>query len=173
MKKRYLFAFSLLCFNVHAVEMYQWIDEDGSMRVSETPPPEGIEYSTMEIDDSVPFSSEPAPAPESNTDEEAKEETEVERAQRILKEENCRISQNNMQELRREGNLLVKDENNPDKYIEVTDEMRAQKIVQTQADIDKYCKKEGDESSGVEENTFEENPDTFNESNVETQIENQ
>jgi len=154
MKKRYLFALTLFCFNVQALEMYQWTDEEGTAHVSETPPPEGVEYSTMNIDvpespsipaeqdaDSIEFGE--------NASEELDEngENKVEKARKVLEEENCKISQSNMQNLRNNANLVVADEKNPGSFIKMTEDVRQQKIQQTQADIDLYCKKAEDEET--------------------------
>ena len=157
MKKRYLFALSLLCFNVQALEMYQWIDEEDTAHVSQTPPPEGVEFSTMDLDISessdIPSgqNSDSAQSEENAPDElDENDENAVEKARKILEGENCKISQNNMQNLRNNANLVVADEKNPNSFIKMTEEVRQQKIEQTQADIDNYCKKAGDEESDVE-----------------------
>jgi len=160
MKKRYLFALSLLCFNAQALEMYQWVDEEGTAHATQEPPPEGIEYSTISVDTSAPQvdSSDQATASEQQAGEEnasdeldEDDENKVEKARKILEEENCKISQSNMQNLRNNANLVVADESNPESFIKMTEDVRQQKIQQTQADIDLYCKEaEGEEGTDVE-----------------------
>jgi len=136
MKTVYLILF-LSVFSVNSyAEMYKWVDEEGIIQYTQTPPPEGIEATVVEsisvqtVDTPETPSTEEATAPiEAETSEQSKDALKA----------SCQEAQKQLQLLQGGDQLMMPDQDNPGEYKPLSAEIREQKITKTQAYIDSYC----------------------------------
>jgi hypothetical protein len=145
-KKTFLFAFLLLFINLVSAETYRWVNEDGVVTYSQTPPPD-VNAETVNI------KSQPA----SNADDSKKrleelrqkladsaEDRALKKAQKQEQAEikaenrkNCSTARKNLEQLTALANRLYKTK---DGYVRLTEEDRQQKMQQAREQIKKYCK---------------------------------
>jgi len=153
MQRSLLFVIlSLLCVNSFA-EIYKWVDAEGNVQLTQTPPPAGVEYSTVQGAESPPSPAEPAeagkvdkaPAKEVKpvSEEAAKKAEEEAKATKekaqAAKRENCKQAQEQMQTLTANAGILVPDKENPDKLKLLDDEERKKRTEEMQGYVEKFC----------------------------------
>ena len=149
MKSLYLAVLlSLLSLTLHA-ELYQWVDEEGNVQYSQTPPPEGTEATVVSPSPVQTISApEPAPQTKPNSDTElppsAAENTPEEPAQKNAQDAltaSCQEAEKQLQLLQSGDELMIPDQDNSGAYKPVSPEIREQKVAKTQEYIDNYCTK--------------------------------
>lgn len=135
MKALYLtLLLMLLPLSIHA-EMYKWVDEEGIIQYTQTPPPEGTEATIVE---SVSIQTIPsAKTPASDAQETAADETSEDSKDALTA--SCQEAEKQLQLLQSEGELMMPDRDNPEQYKPLPPEIRQQKIAKTQEYIDNYC----------------------------------
>lgn len=146
----------LLCVNTSA-EIYKWVDAEGNVQLTQTPPPAGVDYTTVQGNEPPP----PAEPPEAGkeaakpdkaaatkegkqmTEEEAKKAEEEAKAAKekaaAAKRENCRQAQEQMKTLTANAGILIPDKDNPDKLMLMNDEERKKRTEEMQGFVDRFC----------------------------------
>lgn len=152
--KRMLLALglSLLMMSASAAEFYRWIDEEGNLQLTQTPPPPNAQEVIAEELPSGKKKAAPAPAkPEAAATEEAvveaenaEAETEEEAltaAERLAqqKQANCKLAKDNIDSLNSGKALGLPDPDNPGNFKPVSEEQRQQALEQAQAYLETYC----------------------------------
>ncbi len=146
-KQTFLFALLLLCINPVSAETYRWVNEDGVVTYSQTPPP-NADAETVKI--------KTAPATGANDSKkrlealrqklaDSAEDRALKKAQKQEQTEikaenkkNCSTARKNLEQLTALGNRLYKTE---DGYVRLTEEDRQQKMQQAREQIKKFCKR--------------------------------
>ena len=146
-KQTLLFALLLLFINLVSAETYRWVNEEGVVTYSQTPPP-NANAETVNIK-TTPASS----AGDSKTRLEALRQKMADSAEdRALKKaqkqeqaeikaenkQNCSTARKNLEQLTALGNRLYKTE---DGYVRLTEENRQQKMQQAREQIEEFCKR--------------------------------
>lgn len=128
-----------------SAKMYKWTDDEGNVHYTQTPPPdrEAKTIAPPPTPKSVPTKKstpdngeqEPAEEGEGFTDayKKAIKMTPEERAAQI--EKNCRLVKQNLTIYRGASRI-----NEGGKTIVLTDEERAKRVAEAEADLEKYCK---------------------------------
>lgn len=139
MKTVYLtLLLSVLSLNIHA-EMYQWVDEEGIIQYTQTPPPEGIEATVVESISIQTIDTPEAAATPSAEEATAPVEAETSEQSQDALTASCQEAQKQLQLLQNGDELMIPDQENPGEYKPLSAEIRQQKINKTQAYIDSYC----------------------------------
>ena len=125
--------------------MYKWTDEDGNTHYTESPPPEGIEGSTISPPPKVDVESAQkalekqqkkvesySEAREKRAEEQAKKEAELE-----LDKKNCEIARSNAASLERPRVNLQDEQGN---VYKAPEEERLEKLQKAREDVTKYCR---------------------------------
>jgi len=126
MKSFLLSSILLLLFSSNALAtLYQWVDEDGNLQYTQTPPPPGVEaqpvqprlnsISTGEID-----------PPELTPQQ-----------QQLL--DSCQKAQQELQNLNSASNMMCPDPEDPGKFIPMNKETRAQKTLAAESYLQANC----------------------------------
>lgn len=156
MKQIYLaLCLSLIMVSASAAEFYRWIDEEGNLQLTQTPPPATAQ---QVIEEQLPGSGKTPAAPAAKAETPAEEtdattddnteataettpEDELTPAERLAKhkEENCRGAQENVTNLSSGKAVGIPDPENPDRYKTITAKERQQALEQAQAYLDTYC----------------------------------
>ncbi|MES9972594.1 MAG: DUF4124 domain-containing protein [Candidatus Thiodiazotropha sp.] len=146
MKKTFLFAFLLLFINLVAAETYRWVNEDGVVTYSQTPPP-NVDAETVNIktppassaDDSKKRLEELRQKLADSAEDRALKKAQKQEQAEIKAEnkKNCSTARKNLEQLTALANRLYKTE---DGYVRLTEEDRQQKMQQAREQIKKYCK---------------------------------
>ncbi|ODB87474.1 hypothetical protein A3195_01340 [Candidatus Thiodiazotropha endoloripes] len=145
-QSRILLILPLLISTAISAETYRWVNEDGVVTYSQTPPPQG--ESEVVKTYSAP-SSDAAAAKQrlqklrqelaDREEDRALKKAEQKESQesRKLREENCKAARSNLQTLKSLGNRLYKA---GDEYLRLSDEQKQERIEEAQQQIEEYCK---------------------------------
>jgi hypothetical protein len=109
--------------NAYAAEIYRCQDEEGNIEYTQIPSP------TCREEVKLP------PTTTSSTKNAAPVSSQT------TLEEDCKIARQNLAILNSKDQVKKPDQNNPDQFIILNDEMRQQEKAHTQAYINKYCTK--------------------------------
>ena len=138
MQSRILLILPLLISTAISAETYRWVNEDGVVTYSQTPPPQG--ESEVVKTYSAP-SSDAAAAKQrlqklrqelaDREEDRALKKAEQKESQesRKLREENCKAARSNLQTLKSLGNRLYKA---GDEYLRLSDEQKQERIEEAQ-----------------------------------------
>lgn len=161
MRQLLILIFASLIFGSVQAEFYHWVDKEGNVQLTETPPSpdaqaEGTTVETIEVSappeevegatDSETADNETTDAEPEASDAEAGEEgaTPAEGeaqtpAEKVLAEKrrNCEVAQGRMKTLTSKAAILKKDEAGKDTLM--SDEMRQSAIAETQEYVNMYC----------------------------------
>ncbi|MEW8625285.1 MAG: DUF4124 domain-containing protein [Candidatus Thiodiazotropha sp.] len=146
MQSRILLILLLLISTPISAETYRWVNEDGVVTYSQTPPPEGKSevvktYSAPSSDAAAAkqrlqkLRQDLADREEDRAQKKA-EKQEIEQSKKIRKE-NCKTARANLQTLRSLDNRLYKV---GDEYLRLTEPQKQERIQQAQKQIEEYCK---------------------------------
>ena len=133
-----------VCMVADAATVYKW-NENGKIIYSQTPPPPGIKFEVVISEDVGKSTSVAKAEPKySNSSFEErrdarlqkKQEKEVLEESNRIKQENCKIAQNNMQSLTSRGQVTIKD---GDIYRKLSEDERQGRIEDTQSQIEEFC----------------------------------
>jgi hypothetical protein len=119
-----------------AVSLYKWVDENGHVHYSQTPPDKSATQSEqMQVKDTSPYQTEQEKA-EARKSEEGKPATTDAAAQVVeTRKKNCEIARQNLQTFQNSDRIQQPDGT----VITLSDEMRASKVKEAQAMISAYC----------------------------------
>lgn len=146
-----LIFLSLVLVNGQA-EVYRWVDNEGNIQLTETPPPPGAQAEGTVVEEmETPISEESESITEEKVPEEEKAnateegetpaegETAPAPAEKVLaaKRKNCETAQGRMQALNSGKAILKKDETG--KGVLMSDDVRQAAIAETQEYIKMYC----------------------------------
>jgi len=135
--RRILFTLVVISFVMiapaHAVSLYKWVDEDGRVHYSQTPPEKtATQTEQMQVKDSNPYSQKET----DNASNEEKPATDDQTVQVVeTRKRNCEIAQKNLETYKSSERVQQPDGS----IITLSDEMRASKIKEMQAQINAYC----------------------------------
>ena len=153
--KRFIVFICASLFLISAqAEIYRWVDSEGNIQVTETPPPEGAQaegttVETMELPTAVDDTMEEETTTEETSDAavdnaEGDGETTADgealtAAEKVLaaKQKNCEIAQDRMKTLTSQAAIIKKDEEGND--VLMNDDMRQAAIAETQEYVNMYC----------------------------------
>lgn len=154
MKRFIILIFASFFFVSAQAEIYRWVDSEGNIQLTETPPPpeaqgEGTTVEKMEMPtsvegegtDEITVEEETPDAEVADTEEDettADGETQT-AAEKVVaaKRKNCEVAQSRMSTLTSKAAILKKDEEGNDMLM--TDEMRQAAIAETQEYVNMYC----------------------------------
>jgi len=124
----------LLSTTVYAADLYTWTDEDGNVQYSQTSPAQEID-ATVKTLPTLPIVEETKKSPAPEEKMELKETATTE-----LQDENCKKAHDNLQMLNMNaGELVIRNSDNPDDFVKLSEEERQQEYDRTQTYIDTYC----------------------------------
>ncbi len=132
----FTFAFSFLAAvnSVHAVSLYKWVDENGRVHYSQTPPEKSaVDSKQVQVKDSNPYQSEQPAA--DDTDDSKPGTTDAAAKVVETRKENCTIAKQNLETFRYSEQVKQPDGT----VITLSDEMRSIKMKEAQALINAYC----------------------------------
>lgn len=135
----------VLSFSVHA-QIYKWVDENGQTNYSQQPPASGeaqqidvpppptidTEQAQQEVDELIE-QQEAAEQAEQEAQQQARQEAE----QQAIREENCRIARQNLEQYQNNPGRRVIDEDG--NVTRLREEVRQQKMQEFQQQIDEFC----------------------------------
>jgi Domain of unknown function (DUF4124) len=142
MKLWYLLTLLLCANSLYAEEMYRWVDADGNMQYTQTPPPAGINAEVKEIKgpSSAAAEGRSQAKSEEKTDETAATEDKDD-AEKMMAEKNanCQKSMQDLQVLESKSEVVTLDSDNPSKAVSMDEKTRKQRIATEKAYIKTYC----------------------------------
>lgn len=119
-----------------AVSLYKWVDESGRVHYSQTPPDKSAAQSEqMQVKDTNPYQTEQEKADARKADEAKPATTDAAAKVVETRAKNCEIARRNMQTFQNSDRVKQPDGT----VITLSDEMRASKIKEAQAQINAYC----------------------------------
>ncbi|OQW95873.1 MAG: hypothetical protein BWK79_00870 [Beggiatoa sp. IS2] len=145
-----LFLASTLTATGYAAESYKWVDAEGNVQYSQTPPPQGVEE-VEKVELAPPVESKPLeeqasgdvvenPSQPAVTDPTKKPESASEEMQAI-KKKNCDSARTELDKVgTANAQIVVEDKENPGKYVPLSEEERKQHAEKAQAYLDAFCK---------------------------------
>ncbi|MGE0080380.1 MAG: DUF4124 domain-containing protein [Thiohalomonadaceae bacterium] len=135
-----------LCLALPAqAAMYKWVDKDGSVVYSETPPPDASNVTTIAPPPLPPSPPPPREAPAEASpgqpvgDTPAGSDGQRDRARQQVEEtlrKNCEIARQNLQIYRTANRILTADDN----VVDLDETTRAARIMEAERDIATFCK---------------------------------
>ena len=141
MKTAYLLPLIFL-FSSSAFAAYKWVDAEGNVQYTQTPPP-GMNSSkvTTPPPSSIPAPEAKKPAAAEKKADPAAPAANAEEEEKItaIRKANCEKAKSHMQALGVGAPMLIPDAQNPEKFVIMSDELRKQKTAETQAHIDNFC----------------------------------
>jgi hypothetical protein len=141
----------MVVFNGSAAELYRWVDQDGNVQFTQTPPPETAQEVTtrpLELVRPAPPAEAPANAQNGQPSDSAVDTDEFadealnEEAQKIQqhKAENCQLARDNLARLNGQEPLMETDPANPSLYRVMPDDTRRREAQRAQAYLDSFCR---------------------------------
>lgn len=123
-----------LTLPAQAVSLYKWVDENGRVHYSQTPPEaSAAESEQMQLKDSDPYQSKP----DKTADEDKNAPSVTNEAAQVVerRKKNCEIAKQNMETFRNSEKIQQPDGN----VVTLSPEMRDAKMKEAQAMINAYC----------------------------------
>jgi Skp family chaperone for outer membrane proteins len=146
-KQTLLLTLLLLLSSAAYAETYRWVNEEGVVTYSQTPPPD-IQAETVDIktsptkgavDSQKKLEELQQKMADSAEDRELKKAQKREQAEiKAENKKNCNAARINLEQLTALGNRLYKTE---DGYVRLTEETRQKKMQQAREQIKEYCKR--------------------------------
>ncbi|MET0072011.1 MAG: DUF4124 domain-containing protein [Candidatus Thiodiazotropha sp.] len=147
MKQTFFLAFLLLFWTAASAETYKWVNEEGVVTYSQTPPPDA-KAETVKIK-TAPTSSggdsrqrlkELRQKLADSAEDRALKKAQKQEADEIAKENkhNCNVARKNLEQLTALGNRLYKV---GDEYLRLTEEDRQRRMQEARDQIKEYCKR--------------------------------
>jgi hypothetical protein len=114
-----------------AVSLYKWVDENGHVHYSQTPPEtSSVQSEQMQVKDKAPYTQQ------DQEGDSATPTTTAEGAKVVdARKRNCEVARMNLESYRSSDQIQQPDGT----VITLSEEMRASKIKETQAQINAYC----------------------------------
>ncbi|HEY9031196.1 MAG TPA: DUF4124 domain-containing protein [Kangiella sp.] len=145
-----IFGLGIATIASAAQPIYKWKDDKGNIKYTQTKPPHGISYETINqrVSDSKPAtergneqSQESSNITNAQDDIIAKQEAQkknIEEQNKEIAKKNCTIAKNNMEVL--ENRTRVQIEENGERRM-LTDTEREERLKQARENVKKYCEK--------------------------------
>ncbi|OUD13258.1 DUF4124 domain-containing protein [Thioflexithrix psekupsensis] len=141
----------VVVFNGSAAELYRWVDQDGNVQFTQTPPPETAQDVTtrpLESARPTPPAASPANAQNDQPSDSAVNASELpdeelsDEAKKIQqhKAENCQTARDNLARLNAGEPLMEADPANPSLYRLMPDDTRRRETERAQAYLDSFCR---------------------------------
>jgi len=141
-----MLSLNLASFSLQAEQIYQWVDENGNLQFSQTPPPTGIDASTREI--TAPSSGEDENVSSSGATENQEKEVSDKVKDTLeqitpeqLRQYNCEKAKEHLKLLQNQNAAVAKlpdnQENNGVKIL--TPEQRKAEIKAAEGHVKEYC----------------------------------
>ncbi|MCU7816706.1 MAG: DUF4124 domain-containing protein [Candidatus Thiodiazotropha sp. (ex Rostrolucina anterorostrata)] len=147
MKQHLFFALIVLFSTAASAEIYRWVNEDGVVIFSQTPPP-GAKAETVKIRNSSPSSANDSEdrlkklhqrLADSEEDRGLKKAKQKEQAEdKARNKQNCNAARKNLEQLTALANRLYKV---GDEYLRLTEEDRQKRMQQARDQIKEHCKR--------------------------------
>ncbi|MCU7849642.1 MAG: DUF4124 domain-containing protein [Candidatus Thiodiazotropha sp. (ex Lucinoma kastoroae)] len=147
MKQHLFFALIVLFSTTASAEIYRWVNEDGVVIFSRTPPP-GAKAETVKIRNSSPSSANDSEdrlkklhqrLADSEEDRGLKKAKQREQAEdKARNKQNCNAARKNLEQLTALANRLYKV---GDEYLRLTEEDRQKRMQQARDQIKEHCKR--------------------------------
>lgn len=119
-----------------AVSLYKWVDENGHVHYSQTPPDKSAAKSEqIQVKDTNPYQTEQDKAAARKSDENKPTTTDAAAQVVETRKKNCEIARQNLQTFQNSDRVQQPDGT----VITLSEEMRASKIKEAQAMINAYC----------------------------------
>ena len=146
-----LLLLSAFTMSTFAGELYKWVDENGNVQFTQTPPPNTVQdVETRALPETSGSAQNAAttapPTPEDDTDtsesttDAANTDNPEKAAMQASKEENCKRALEEQTMLSsNDGRLVVSDPNNPDNFVPLSEEQRQQRLQRAEAFVSTYC----------------------------------
>lgn len=136
--KKYAFLLLLVMPMLYAEELYRWVDADGNVQYTQTPPPAGINAEVKTLKDAPTAAAEGRPQPKEEEKTEATAEPAANDADKMMAEKiaNCHKSMQDLQVLESKSEV-VSVENG--KTTPMDDKARQQRIANEKAYLKTYC----------------------------------
>ncbi len=117
---------------VQAVSLYKWVDDSGRVHYSQTPPEKSSAQSEkMQVKDSKPYQADSQEGTDENKPTTSEQGAQVVETRKM----NCEIARKNMETYKTSERVQQPDGT----IITLSDEMRASKIKEMQAQVNAYC----------------------------------
>jgi len=139
----------LLSFNTYA-QLIKWVDADGKVHYSDSPPPDDVKAKTTLHGSTSPDASSSAPPAaktifereadlkkEQKTKDEAAQKAAKEQEEANIKQKNCENSRLQLQTLQNTGRIATYDASGERSVMD--DDTRQRKTDEAQAGVNKYC----------------------------------
>jgi hypothetical protein len=142
MKLLYLCVLLLATQALSAEELYRWVDEDGNMQYTQTPPPAGVKSEVKDIKDVNSAAAEGLSQPKPEEPSEAGMDSMTENdADKMLAEKtaNCQKSMQDLAVLESKSEVVMLDSAHPGKAAPIDETARKQRIATEKAYIKTYC----------------------------------
>ncbi|RLW60630.1 MAG: hypothetical protein B6D70_10380 [gamma proteobacterium symbiont of Stewartia floridana] len=145
-QSRILLIVLLLTSTTLSAETYRWVNEDGVVTYSQTPPPEGkadvVKTYSAPSSDAAAAKQRLQKLRQDLADREEdralkKAEIQENKKSQKIREDNCKTARSNLQTLRSLANRLYK---SGDEYLRLTEEQKQERIQEAQKQIEEYCK---------------------------------
>lgn len=123
---------------VQAVSLYKWVDENGRVHYSQTPPDtKARESEQMQVKDSNPYQPTQENEAAGNEEKNNAEPRTTDEAAKIVetRKQNCEIAKQNLTTYQNSDRVKQEDGT----VIKLSEEMRAAKIKEAQALVNAYC----------------------------------
>ncbi len=144
---------ALVSFNTYA-GLTKWVDSEGRVHYSDTPPPEDVKSETVHVSPSAgaPAAGAPASAPagpktiyemeadlkkERKAKEEAAQKAAKEQQEASQKQQNCAQARDQLSTLQNMPRIVTYDEKGERSFLD--DAARQQRLEEAQAAVSKYC----------------------------------
>lgn len=142
MKLLYLLVLLLGTQLLYAEELYRWVDADGNVQYTQTPPPAGVKAEVKDIKGVNSAAAEGRPQPEAETKpEETMDSAGATDAEKMMAEKNanCQKSMQDLSVLESKSDVVITDSANPGKTVPMDETARKQRIATEKAYIQTYC----------------------------------
>lgn len=125
-----------LTLPAQAVSLYKWVDENGRVHYSQTPPEASSAQSEqMQLKDSNPYQSQQQEEAKAEQNENTPTTTDEAANVVELRKKNCEIAKQNLAAFKNSDRVQQEDGT----VIKLSDEMRATKVKEAQALVNAYC----------------------------------
>jgi hypothetical protein len=136
MKQLFLAIILSLSYANVPAEMYKWVDDEGNVQYTQTPPPASTQATTVTPSTTNAISGV-AKEESSATDKNAPAEKSNGNPQLL---ESCEKTSKNLNKLTSRQELVEPDKEEPGKFVVMSEETRQQQIIMAKAYLQAYCK---------------------------------
>lgn len=121
----------------HAGKIYKWIDAQGNVQFSQTPPPAQQVIETIQLRETQPAADAPTTAEDAQAAAESSQPNDPAARWEQAQQKNCQIARDNLQRLQSDQRLAIKE---GEEVREITEAERAERLDKARRHVDIYCK---------------------------------